>query len=157
MTALAVGIAFGASATSGAAEELDLTGCFFGNLTVFFEVKEAKRLSSYSGNGITYSTTDKRLEDAVYHCEGVGRGSGADYTDYGLCKLVDTDGDTIIYGASDSAGSGELKLLEGTGKWKGITGSFHTERVVGSKPGKGAMPGTFQGCRRWKGAFELPK
>ena len=49
------------------------------------------------------------------------------------------------------------KFIEGSGKWKGVTGSFEWSTVVRSKPGQAAMPGTYQGCRKVKGTFELPK
>ena len=51
----------------------------------------------------------------------------------------------------------DVKFLEGTGKWKGIKGALRSERTVRSKPSKGAMPGTYQGCRREKGTYELSK
>jgi hypothetical protein len=50
----------------------------------------------------------------------------------------------------------EMRFLDGTGKWKGLKGTLHFERfAVRSKPGSGAMPGTYQGCDRQKGSFEL--
>jgi len=47
-----------------------------------------------------------------------------------------------------------VKFLYGTGKWKGITGTGKFERIA---RGKAMEPGTFQGCVRNTGTFELPK
>jgi len=49
----------------------------------------------------------------------------------------------------------EVKFLEGTGKWKGITGQLHSQPVARSD--KGAMPDTYQTCRLEKGQFEVAK
>jgi hypothetical protein len=97
------------------------------------------------------------LENAVVHCEGVQRGLGPERTGYGLCKIVDDDGDMIIADIPYSGFTYEVKFIEGTGKWKGLKGSLRSERTVRSRDGRGAMPGTYQGCRREKGTFELPK
>ena len=35
--------------------------------------------------------------------------------------------------------------------------SLKSTRFVRSQDGKGAMPGTYQGCRLEKGQFEVPK
>ncbi len=99
----------------------------------------------------------KLLDSAVVHCEGVEHGFGASRTGYGLCKITDNDGDVIIADIPYTGFDYDVKFLAGTGKWKGLKGSLHSERLVRSKPGKGAMPGTYQGCRREQGTFELPK
>jgi hypothetical protein len=93
------------------------------------------------------------LDSAVVHCEGVQRGAGPERYGHGFCKIVDDDGDMIIGDIPYSGFSYDVKLVEGTGKWKGIKGTLHSERFVLSKPGKGAMPGTYQGCRREKGSM----
>jgi hypothetical protein len=51
----------------------------------------------------------------------------------------------------------EVKFLEGTGKWKGVTGQLHSTPVARSQPNKGAMPDTYQTCRRETGQFEASK
>ena len=155
----AIAVAIGlATSPRCRAEELDIVRCSSGTFNIFYESKEAKPLSSWSENAINQSNkSDKRLEGAVSHCEGIEWGRAPEATSYFFCKMVDTDGDAIIYGGSDTGASAQSKILEGTGKWKGITGSFHSEPIVASKPGKGAMPGTYQQCRHLKITFELPR
>ena len=149
---------FGFLAPSLAAEELDITTCISGSGTVFHDSKDAMHATSWSQNGIVTShSPSKLLNSAVVHCDGVEHGFGAERIGYGLCKIMDDDGDVIIAEIPYTGFTYDLKFLGGTGKWKGVKGSLHSERLVRSNPGKGAMPGTYQGCRREQGTFELPK
>ncbi len=149
---------FGVLSPSLAAEQLDLTNCYSGSGTIFNDSKDAMQAVSWMQNGIiTSHSQSKLLDSAVVHCEGVEHGFGASRTGYGLCKITDNDGDVIIADIPYTGFDYDVKFLAGTGKWKGVKGSLHSERLVRSKPGKGAMPGTYQGCRREQGTFELPK
>jgi hypothetical protein len=143
-----------------AAEQLDITVCYSGTGISFHDSKEVMPVFSWTQNGIIMShTPNKMLDGAVVHCEGVQRGTDVspERTGYALCKIVDDGGHMIIAEIPYSGFVYEVKFLEGTGKWKGIKGALRSERIVRSKPGKGAMPGTYQGCRREKGSFELSK
>ena len=138
------------------AEEFELTHCFSGTATFFHKSKEAPPVFRWAQNGI-YMSDDKRLNNMVVHCEGVQMGGGQKRKGYGLCTAKDIDGDMIIYGGPYGApGTGGVSFLMGTGKWKGIKGTFTYNRVVRSKPRKGVMPFTYQGCNKYKGTFELP-
>ena len=154
--ALITGYAF--PSRSLAADELDITTCISGSGTVFHDSKDALHALSWSQNGIiTSHSPSKLLSNAVVHCDGVEHSFGADRVGHGLCKIMDDDGDVIIAEFPYVGFIYDLKFLGGTGKWKGVKGSLHSERLVRSKPGKCAMPGTYQGCRREQGTFELPK
>lgn len=138
------------------AEDVEYTVCFSGNFTMFHEVKGAPFVLRWTENGITMSD-DKRFHNMVVHCEGVQIGVGPPRKGYGLCTLKDLDGDMIILGGNYRApGDSDYKYRFGTGKWKGIKGTLEGQRMVRSKPRKGAMPFTYQGCNRVKGTFELP-
>jgi hypothetical protein len=93
------------------------------------------------------------------HCAGVQLGVGENRKGYGLCTLKDVDGDVIIVeGPYEGMMSAMTKtFIEGTGKWRGIKGSFESRLLVRNRPNQGAMPGTYQACRNEKGTFELPK
>jgi hypothetical protein len=71
-------------------------------------------------------------------------------------KFMDPDGDFVIMEVTIAPGETDAhcKFLQGTGKWKGIKGSGKVRAITSGKP---IMPGTFQGCNRWTGTFELPK
>ena len=76
--------------------------------------------------------------------------------DAALCEFVDPDGDlswmvTLIWYDQDPDA---FKIIDGTGKWKGITGSGKFEKIA---RGKAMEPGTYQGCVRNTGTFELLK
>jgi hypothetical protein len=149
---------FGVFSPSFAAEKLDVTTCYSGSATIFNDTKDAMQAVSWTQNGIiTSHSQSKLLNNAVVHCDGVEHGVGAGRVGYGLCKIVDDDGDVIIAEFPYSGFDYDVKFLSGSGKWKGVKGSLHSERTVRSKPGKGAMPGTHQGCRREQGTFELLK
>jgi len=139
-----------------AAEQFKFTECYSGTATIFHNNKELSLVLSWASNGINMSD-NVRFNNSVAHCEGVQLGTGQKRTGYGLCTIIDVDGDMIIGEIPSSGIDYEFKFLEGTGKWKGIKGSYMSTRIVKSKPGKGAMPGTFQGCRKAQGTFEVPK
>ena len=139
------------------AENFEYTACYSGTYTLFHNVKELPPVLSYAENSIATSD-DKRFNNMTFHCEGVQLGLGNKREVYGYCTSKDIDGNVTIveigpYSGSETQG----KFIEGTGKWKGVTGSFEWGTVVRSKQGQAAMPGTYQGCRRVKGKFELPK
>lgn len=56
---------------------------------------------------------------------------------------MDDDGDVIIAEIPYVGFNYDVKFLSGNGKWKRVKGSLHSEGLVRSKPGKGAMPGTY--------------
>src|SRR5439155_25332473 len=107
--------------SSRAAEQLDHTFCYSGTGTNFHDSKEVMAAASWTQNGIIMShTPNKMLDNAVVHCEGIQRGVGPERTGYGLCKIIDDDGDMIIGELPYSGFSYDVKFLDGTGKWKGI-------------------------------------
>jgi hypothetical protein len=142
-----------------AADQMDWTRCYSGTLIVFENSKEAMPLFSWAENGIIMSDgPNNSLNGGVTHCEGVQRGDEAARSGYGFCRIVDPDGNIIISGGSYSGlGPDSWPILEGTGKWKGITGTWHSQRILRSAPFKGAMPLTYQGCRREQASYELAK
>jgi hypothetical protein len=136
--------------TVGAGEEFEALHCYAGTATAFHGSQELKSLSTFSMNGIMRSP-NKPFDNAATHCEGVARAGEV----YGLCKIVDGDGDIVVWGGPSAGSKYTVLLLEGTGKWKGITGSIDSERVaLATKP---AVPGSFHMCSQWKGKFEIRK
>jgi hypothetical protein len=121
--------------SAGAAEEFEAVHCQTCTATAFHGNPELKYLVSWTMNGIIRSS-HKPLNNAATHCEGVERaGEG-----YGLCKVVDGDGDIIVYG-SYAGSKFPLTLRDRTGKWKGITGAIDSERIAsaaGQLTGRGS-------------------
>ena len=139
-----------------AEEASEFTQCLSGTFTLFHSSKELPFVGSWAESGITMSD-DKRFNNVTIHCEGAQIGIGQNRKGYGLCKATDIDGDMIIYGGpyADPA-SIFFEIMAGTGKWKDIKGTTARRRLVRSKPGKGAMPGTYQVCHKVKVTLELP-
>ena len=94
------------------------------------------------------------LDYASIHWEGINRGIGKERAGYAFGKIVDPEGDIIIVRSVYTGPGYEAEFLQGTGKYKGITGSYKAQRVAAVKP---VMPGTYQNCKNIKGTFELPK
>jgi hypothetical protein len=154
---VALGFVF---ATFGAAyaEELEITHCYSGTFVTFNKAEGTSTLLSWAQNGIIMSTHPKKLlQDAVVHCEGIQIGAGAARSLHGFCRIMDDDGDVIVAELPwpHKGIDFEVKFLEGTGKWKGVTGQLHSTPVARSQ--QGAMPDTYQTCRRETGQFEVPK
>lgn len=154
---LACGILLALTSHAAPPQQLRLTHCYSGVGGAFNSAKDGMQLVSWNQNGIISSDgPGKLLDGAVVRCEGVEHDVGEARVGYGLCKIVDADGDVITGELPYKGFSYDVKFLAGSGKWKGITGSLHSERLVRSAPGKGAMPGTHQGCRREEGSFQVP-
>ena len=62
------------------------------------------------------------------------------------------DGDFVI--GEQAFDSGKCKFLQGTGKWKGITGGGEFVPLTSGKP---IVAGTAQGCFKATGTYELSK
>ena len=155
-----VALATSGIATSSQAEELEITHCYSGTYVTFNNTEGTSTLFSWAQNGIIMNVHPKALlQGAVTHCEAIQMGVGADRSLHGFCKIMDADGDVILaeYPWPHKGLDFEVKFLEGTGKWKGVTGQLHSSRIVASQPNKGAMPDTYQTCRRETGKFELSK
>ncbi len=138
------------------AEDLEVIHCYSGTGRPFSHGPVA--LASWESKGILTSNHPRKILDgAVVQCEGIQKGAGSARTGDGLCKIVDQDGDAIIASMPYVGFEYDVKFVEGTGKWQGVTGSLRSTRTVRSTDGKNGIPGTFQGCRLERGQFTLPK
>jgi hypothetical protein len=136
-----------------AAEEFECTICFSGTYTYLHKSKEVSSLMNWQRTGIvTSESRNKFLANATYHGEGVQVGRGEKKEGYEVGKFVDPNGDLIIIAAPYTGRSYDAKFLQGTGKYKGIKGSYTSKTVSKGRP---AMPGTYQRCSRLKGTFEM--
>ena len=151
ITLLLVGTTCAASA-----EDLEVLYCYSGTVRPFSHGPIA--LFSWESKGILTSNHPRKILDgAVVQCEGIQKGAGPARTGDGLCKIVDQDGDAIITSMPYVGFEYDVKFVEGTGKWQGVTGYLRSTRTVRSTDGKNGIPGTFQGCRLERGQFALPK
>ena len=146
--------------TPSHAENIELTHCYSGVFLVFNKTEGTSVLGHWAQNGIiTSSHPNKLLHNAVVHCEGIQIGVGPARSLHGFCRMMDDDGDVILaeYPWPHKGIDFQVKFLEGTGKWKGVTGQLHSTPIARSQPNKGAMPDTYQTCRRETGQFDIQK
>jgi hypothetical protein len=140
------------------AEDIEITHCYSGTFNMFNKTDGTTTLLSWTQNGIIMSAHPRKLlHGAVTHCDGIQKGLGAARSLHGFCRIVDEEGDVILAELPwpHKGLDFDVKFLEGTGKWKGVSGQLHSIRIVSSPPNKGAMPDTYQTCRREVGQFEI--
>ncbi len=131
----------------------DLTNCYYGTFTTLYKSKELT-IVSLDMNGIARSNHENKVFDnCSFHSVQVKQFMAGKINRYGHTKFMDPDGDYFIVELSGGQNA-TVKFLYGTGKWKGITGSGKFENIA---RGKAMEPGTYQGCVRNTGTFELLK
>jgi hypothetical protein len=131
----------------------DFTSCHAGIVKVLFADEEAV-LRTAEGWGIVMSNQpDKLFDNATFHVVTTIRTLGRDSSEVGYYKLMDADGDLVLAEVSRVGGEQVSRFFHGTGKWKGITGSGRSERIVF----RVVPPDWAAACSRTVGTFELPR
>ncbi len=137
------------------AEDFECIVGISGTYSTFHGSEELIPLLSWKESGVMMSKSENKfLDNASVHWEGINRGTGKKRVGYAFGKIVDPDGDIIIVRTAYTGPGYEAEFLQGTGKYKGITGSYKAQREAAVKP---VMPGTYQNRKKIKGTFELPK
>lgn len=109
-------------------------------------------IGSFEGKGIFRNTTDPS-DIASFQQIGVVKGAGGKWTWNGFNKNKRPNGDLSIWELSGDAASGSvLKLIYGTGRYKGAKGEQKTRVIANSNP---IVPGTEQVCYKVVGWIEL--
>ncbi len=149
-----------------AAEEFECIRCYAGTYTTFHYGKELLTLRGGQEKGIIMSKSDNKfLDNTTVDHEWLQVGSGRKRKGYALFKIIDPEGDIIIGEDSYTGLVRGGKFLQGSGKYKGIKGSFISQRGGDvqrlkrelEKRLEGFGPIIYRFCRTWKGTFELPK
>jgi hypothetical protein len=133
----------------------DFTCCACGTYTMLSQSKELTLLSADFKGIIRSNHENKVFDNCTMHHVRIVKIEAGKWSVHGYSKLMDPDGDIIVQDYSQIGNEATMKFLEGTGKWKGITGSGTSKLLTpNAKP---IAPGTIQGCYRQTGTFELPK
>ena len=131
----------------------DISPCSSGTFTMLSKSKELTILSM-DLKGIARSNHENKVFDnCSFNSVQIIQIMNGKWKRYGHTKFMDPDGDSFFVEVSGGKNA-TVKFLHGTGKWKGITGTGKLESIARGKP---IMPGTYQGCARNTGTFELPK
>jgi len=131
----------------------DLTNCYSGTATDLYRTKELTILTIDS-KGIALSNDEnKTFDNSSFHSTQILQVINGEWKRFGHTKFMDSDGDYFFVEVSGGKNA-DVRFLYGTGKWQGIQGTGKFERIA---RGKAIEPGTFQGCVRNTGTYELPK
>jgi ABC-type Fe3+-hydroxamate transport system substrate-binding protein len=134
----------------------DVTECGAGPVTIVFNNKEVT-ISGLEGKGIFFSNHENKIFDNfTFQVVAIAKVEEGKRRSDSYWKIVDSDGDVIIAQGMAIGHEKTLKLLRGTGKWKGIKGEAKGKIAAVGKD-KSLMPGSFQACSRYIGSFDLPK
>jgi len=132
----------------------DFTLCSSGPITLLSST-EGVNYFGVERKGIAMSNHENKVFDnCTSHLVGVGRGPAGNPIGFGYFKLMAPDGDFVIGELTGTQPDLTMKFLQGSGKWKGITGLGKGQSITSDKP---IIPGTAQNCARYKGSFDLPK
>jgi len=141
-----------------AEQPFDLTDCWSAKVTMLSKSKELTVLSSdvlgmtMSDNKLFNNLTSNCL---CLRCYMAGKQKSTCYS-----KFMDVDGDFFITEAirtgTEASPESSWKFLQGTGKFRGITGGGKS-LFTASNLKRPIRPGMLQGRVKMTGTFELPK
>jgi len=136
----------------------EFTQCVTGPTTVLSSSEELTILSAELKGIIMSNHENKIFDNFISHFLGVSRIMAGQVDARGYSKLTDFDGDFILTETTTFVPVGKAtwkrKSLQGTGEWKGITGST---TVLPLTKRASVVKGTWRGCYEVTGTFELPK
>jgi len=141
-------------APGGSGEDFDITCCGSTNNTLLSTSQELVLLG-YEGKGISTSNhANKIFDNLTWQVVGMTKvvDGKAHWSEYR--KYQDLNGDVFYVELSGVGPEGTYKILNGTGRYKGMKGEAKTKAVARGKP---IVPGTGQYCGRAAGTFELAK
>jgi hypothetical protein len=145
---------FSFTITAKAQQPVDMVSCGDNKFTTILASEELT-IMGIEGKGINMDNHPSKLADSMtFHGVGVlkiekGKMSGTFYY-----KYMDPGGDFVVVEVSQVGMERDWKYLQGTGKWKGITGGGKGFPITKGKP---ISSGTSQSCFKITGTYELKK
>jgi hypothetical protein len=154
MVAAVVFLGLGSFIPAVYAESIDITNCSSGTTNVLLATDELTIMTT-DVKGITRDNLPTKVfENMTYHCVGLFKVISGKRYGTTNCKFMDPSGDYFVVEASYGPEGAKAPFLNGTGKFKGITGNCESKPITNAKP---IVPGTTQGCARVTGTYELKK
>ena len=136
-----------------AQQPFDITDYFYATVTPLSSDPELTIFHSDVKGVIHDNLESKTFDRMTSHCLRSGRVSAGKMTWTTYSKFTDSDGDFFITEASAegvpvSAQESSFKFLQGTGKWKGISGGGKSKFIFMTRGKQQINPTTFQGYLR---------
>ncbi len=139
---------------SARAEPFDFTACTTSTIATLSS-SEGVNAFGVDSKGIIMSNHENKLfHNYTYQFVGVGYGPTGAAIGFGYFKVADPDESFVVAEFSGPPSDLSFKFLQGTGRWKGVTGGGKASRIA---PGRSIAPGTLQGCVRFTGTFDLKR
>jgi hypothetical protein len=145
-----------------AQQPVDFTDYFYATVVYLSSSQELTIFQSDVKGVIRDNLENKKFDNLTSHCLRLARISGGKLSGTTYSKFTDSDGDyfiteTISENAPATVPEASWKFIQGTGKWKGITGGGIAKFIFMTRGKQQASPTTFQGNLRMTGTFELLK
>ncbi len=145
-----------------ARQPFDITDYFYATVT-FLSIDPELTIFHSDVRGVIHDNLESKTFDRMTsHCLRSARVSAGKMTWTTYSKFTDSDGDFFITEASAegvpiSVQESSFKFVQGTGKWKGISGGGKSKFVFMTRGKQQINPTTLQGYLRMTGTYELPR
>lgn len=156
MLVVILGLVIFVPAAQAERQEFEAISCFTNTTSTLHATPGEIFVGSFDGTGILRSTHEKKLLDNnTFRQVAVLKLLGGVWTWNGNIKVLDPSGDYHIWEFYGDGKSGStMKLIYGTGKFKGAKGEQKTIQITAGKP---IVTGTNQMCTKCVGWIEFAK
>jgi len=145
---------FSFTITAKAQQPVDMVSCGDNKVKTILASEELTIMGT-EAKGITLDNLPSKTWDSMtYHGVGVLKIEKGKMSGTLFYKYMAPDGDFFVVEVSQVGMEREWKLIQGTGKWKGIIGAGKAIPITKGKP---IVPGTSQSCSKIIGTYELKK
>jgi hypothetical protein len=154
MTVMIIGLFMFVPIAQAERQEFEGIACYSNTHTPIQASPGDIYIGGFEGKGI-FRSISKPYFESTFHHTGVLKAQGGVYSWNGLQKNMRADGDfTISEFSGDSVSGATMKLIYGTGRFKGATGEQKVTMITKAKP---IVVGTEQVCSQVVGWMELAK
>ena len=137
-----------------AEETYDITNCWSGEVTLLHK-SENLAIYNFDVKGMSLANGESKIFDGwSFNIIGTGKVEAGKYSSIFYGTYKSPEGDIVVGEGTRSGIEGTWKFIEGSGKWKGISGGGTNKLITKVQPIK---EGTTQSCNVGTGTLELPK
>lgn len=141
-----------------AQQPVDFTDYFYATVTYLTTSQELTIFHSEVKGIVRDNLETKKFDNLTSYCLRSGRVVAGKTSGNTYSKFMDSDGDFFVTETiADGVSEATWRFIQGTGKWKGITGGGTARFIFMTRGKQQITPTTFQGHLRMTGTFELQK